>query len=158
MEENPAIPIPATSMPEPPLTGRRAGPSKGWYLDFVIHMYIFNTLFQVCLCVWMWHWGRLTRPSWGTGLFITLGCLVAIFAGILVFIQGTRVKRIEGIPVQEYDVLESIEDFQERKAKEDKKEAKKIERHDRHHHFRHDDTHRVVRSEKLKGHQWFTRH
>ncbi|KIV78664.1 hypothetical protein, variant [Exophiala sideris] len=158
LEANPAIPLPATSMPEPPLTGLRAPPSKGWYLDFVAWMYMFNTWFQVCLCVWMWHWGRITRPSWGTGLFITLGCLVAIFAGVLVFVQGNKVKRIEGIPVQEYDVLESIDDYHERKAKEDAKEAKKTAKHEKHHHFRHNDTHRVVRSEKLKGHQWFTRH
>ncbi|KIW99667.1 uncharacterized protein Z518_11080 [Rhinocladiella mackenziei CBS 650.93] len=158
LEENPAIPIPATSMPEPPLTGIRARPSKPWTIDFVVWMYILNTAFQVCLCVWMWNWNRFNRPEWGTGLFITLGCLVAIFAGVLVFVEGSKVKKIEGIPIQEYDVLESVEDYQERKAKEDKKGAKKQARHEHHHHFRHGGSHKVVRSEKLKGHQWFTRH
>jgi hypothetical protein len=158
LEENPAIPLPVSSMPEPPLTGIRAPPTKSWKIDLVVHMYMANTAFQVCLCVWMWHWGRLTRPSWGTGVFITFGCLVAIAAGLTVFFDGTKVKRIEGIPVQEYDVLESMEDYQDRKAKEDKKEAKKLARHEHHHHFRHADTHTVVSSEKLKGHQWFTRH
>ncbi|OAL34263.1 hypothetical protein AYO20_06519 [Fonsecaea nubica] len=158
MEENPAIPIPAASMPEAPLTGLRAPPSKSWTIDFVVWMYILNTFFQVLLCVWMWHWNRFDRPSWGTGVWITLGCLVAIAAGLCVFIEGSKVKKIEGIPVQEYDVLESIEDFQERKAKEDAKEAKKLARHDHHRHFRHGESHKVVRSEKLKGHQWFTRH
>ncbi|KAK5213005.1 hypothetical protein LTR47_007044 [Exophiala xenobiotica] len=160
LEENPAIPLPASSMPEPPLTGIRARPSRSWSVDFVVHMYMANTFFQVLLCVWMWHWNRFTRPSWGTGVWITLGCLSGIFAGIMVFIEGSKVKRAEGIPVQEYDVLESVEDYHERKAKEEKKEAKKMARHEDHHHFRHSNggTHEVVRSEKLKGQQWFTRH
>jgi hypothetical protein len=154
LEANPAIPLPATSMPEPPLTGLRAPTSRSWTLDAVIWLYLWNTIFQVLLCVWMWHWNRFTRPSWGTGVWITLGCLVAIGAGIVIFREGLRVKKIEGIPIQEYDVLESIEDYQERKAKEDQKLAK----HESHHHFRNDGTHRVVHSEKMKGHAWFTRH
>jgi hypothetical protein len=156
LEENPAIPLPATSMPEPPLTGNRAPTTRSWTLDAVIWLYLWNTIFQVLLCVWMWHWNRFDRPAWGTGVWITLGCLVAIGAGIVAFREGSRVKKIEGIPVQEYDVLESVEDFQARKAKEDKKVAK----HDHHRHFRHDGdkTHRVVHSEKLKGGDWFTRH
>ncbi|KIW67592.1 hypothetical protein PV04_06830 [Phialophora macrospora] len=154
LEENPAIPLPATSMPEPPLTGVRAPPTRSWTLDAVIWLYLWNTIFQVLLCVWMWHWNRFDRPSWGTGVWITMGCLVAIFAGVVAFREGMRVKKIEGIPVQEYDVLESVEDFQERMAKE----AKKLEKHEHHRHFRHGGTHKVVHSEKLKGHEWFTRH
>jgi hypothetical protein len=154
LESNPAIALPATSMPEPPLTGLRAPTTPSWTLDAVIWLYMFNTIFQVLLCVWMWHWGRIDRPSWGTGVWITLGCLVAIFAGLIVFRQGAKVKKIEGIPVQEYDVLESIEDYQQRKAKEDAALAK----HESHRHTRHGGSHKVVQSEKLKGHQWFTRH
>ncbi|EXJ77377.1 hypothetical protein A1O3_09603 [Capronia epimyces CBS 606.96] len=151
LEGNPAIPIPATSMPDAPLTGIRAPPSKSWTLDLVVWMYMLNTGFQVCLCVWMWHYNRFNRPSWGTGVFITFGCLSGIVAGVCVFVEGSRVKSIEGIPVQEYDVVESVEDYQERKANEDKKEAKKEARLGQ---LR---THRVIRSEKLKGQQWFTR-
>ncbi|RMZ80221.1 hypothetical protein DV736_g6668, partial [Chaetothyriales sp. CBS 134916] len=151
LEANPAIPLPATLMPEPPLTGVRAPPSRSWTLDFVIWMYIANTFLQVGLCGFMWGFNRHNRPSWGVGLFITLGCLSGIFAGIMVFIEGSRVKKVEGIPIQEYDVLESIEDYHERKAKEDakleKKESKQQRRQER----------RILRSEKVKGHQWFTR-
>ena len=157
LEADPAIPIPAEAMPEPPLTGLRASSSRSWTLDAVIYLYMANTLFQVLLCVWMWHWNRFTRPSWGTGVWITFGCLVAIGAGVVAFREGVRVKKIEGIPVQEYDVLESIEEFQERKAKEDAQDAKKMAKHEHHHHFRHNDTHKVVHSEKLKGHAFFTR-
>ncbi|EXJ58989.1 hypothetical protein A1O7_06420 [Cladophialophora yegresii CBS 114405] len=158
LEENPAVPLPATSMPEPPLTGIRAPSTRSWTLDAVIWLYMWNTIFQVLLCVWMWNWNRFDRPTWGTGVWITLGCLVAIFAGLVAFREGVRVKKIEGIPVQEYDVLESVEDYQERKAKEDAKEAKKLDKHEHHRHFRHGGAQKVVHSEKLKGHEWFTRH
>jgi len=165
LEENPAIPIPVTSMPEPPLTGVRAPPTKSWTIDIVVWMYILNTAFQACLAGFMWALNRFNRPSWATGLFITTGCLVAIIAGIVVFIEGSKVKKIEGIPVQEYDILESVEEYQERKAQEDKKTMKKekktmdepqYQKEKGREHTVH--THRLVRSEKLKGHHWFTRH
>ncbi|RMZ78727.1 hypothetical protein DV737_g3783, partial [Chaetothyriales sp. CBS 132003] len=151
LEANQAIPLPATSMPEPPLTGVRAAPSRSWTLDFVIWMYMANTFLQVALCGFMWGFNRHNRPSWGVGLFITLGCLSGIFAGILVFIEGSRVKKVEGIPIQEYDVLESVDDYHERKAKEDAKMEKKESKHHRR------EERRILRSEKVKGHQWFTR-
>lgn len=152
LEENPAIPLPATSMPEPPLTGVRAQPSRSWALDFVIWMYMWNTILQCFLAGFMWGYNRFNRPSWAVGLFITLGCLTGIFAGVLVFVEGSKVKKAEGIPIQEYDVLESIEDFQERKAKDDAKEAKKHQKEEKHH------QRQVIRSEKMKGQHWFTRH
>lgn len=148
LEANPAIPLPVTSMPEPPLTAERAPASRSWTLDFVIWMYLWNTIFQSFLAGFMWGYNRYTRPSWAVGLFIVLGSLTGIAVGILVFIEGKKVKRAEGIPIHEYDVLESIEEFQERKTKEDGKLAKKESRHVR----------KVERTEKVKGHMWFTRH
>jgi Protein of unknown function (DUF2985) len=156
LEENKAIPLPPTSMPDPPLTGIRAQPSRSWTLDFVIWMYMLNTILQAFLCGVMWGFNRHNRPSWTTGLFISLASLAGIFAGIMVFIEGSKVKKVEGIPIQEYDVLESIEDFHDRKAKEEAKLAKKESKHEKHeakHHQR-----EVISSEKVKGHQWFTRH
>ena len=162
LEDNPAIPLPASSMPDIPLTGIRAQPSRSWTLDFIIWMYLWNTIFQAFLAGFMWGYNRHNRPSWCTGLFITLGCLTGIFAGILVFIEGSKVKRAEGIPIQEYDVLESVDDFHERKTKEDQKDAKKHHKEEKHqrHHDKHHNPHvrQVVRQEKMKGHQWFTRH
>ena len=151
-EENPAVPLPATSMPEPPLTGIRAQPSRSWTLDFIIWMYMWNTILQAFLAGFMWGYTRHNRPSWAVGLFITLACLAGIAAGIMVFIEGSKVKKVEGIPIQEYDVLESMEDFQGRKAKEEAKEAKKYGKQEKHH------QREIIRSEKMKGHQWFTRH
>lgn len=147
LERNEAIPLPVTSMPEPPLTGFRAAPSKSWTLDFVIWMYMWNTILQAFLAGFMWGYNRFTRPSWAVGLFITVACLTGIAAGICVFIEGKKVKKCEGIPIHEYDVLESVEEFQERKQKEVEKMVKKESRHERH----------AQRTEKVKGHMWFTR-
>lgn len=147
LQQNEAIPLPVTSMPDPPLTGQRAAPSRSWSLDFVIWMYMWNTIIQGFLAGFMWGYNRFTRASWAVGLFITLGCLTGIFAGIMVFVEGKKVKRAEGIPIHEYDVLESVAEFEDRKHKEDEKMAKKESRHDR----------RTERTEKLKGHMWFTR-
>jgi hypothetical protein len=122
---NQSIPLPVTSMPEPPLTGVRAQPSRSWSLDFVIWMYMWNTILQIFLATFMWTYNRFNRPSWAVGLFISLGCLTGIFAGIMVYIEGKKVKKAEGIPIQEYDVPESEEEYRERKAKEDAKEEKK---------------------------------
>ncbi|RMD40835.1 hypothetical protein DV735_g4315, partial [Chaetothyriales sp. CBS 134920] len=129
---------------QPPLTGVRAPPSPSWTLDFVIWMYIGNTFLQAGLCGVMWAFNRHNRPSWAVGLLISLGCLTGIFAGILVFIEGSRVKKVEGIPIQEYDVVETVEDYHERKAREDAKLEKKNN---------HNKQRRIVHSEKVKGHQ-----
>ena len=135
------------------------------------HLFLLNTIFQFFLAGVMWGLNRHNRPSWTTGLFITLGCLSGIFAGVLVFIEGSKVKKVEGIPIQEYDVLESIDDYHERKQKDDAKLEKKESKHREHElkhansghhgHHGHEDKHgerKVVGSEKVKGHQWFTRH
>ena len=101
MESNPALPLPLSSIPAAPLTGVRAKPTKLWYLDLVVWMYVWNTLFQICLSGCMWGMNRFTRPAWTTGLFISVGCVVAMIAGLVVFLQGRAVKSVEGIPVEE---------------------------------------------------------
>lgn len=122
----------------------------------------------------MWGYNRFNRPSWAVGLFITLGCLTGIFAGILVFIEGKKVKKAEGIPVHEYDVLESIEEYQARKAKDDEKLAKKESKHAEKEEKKAAKNggavggldgapeigieRRRTGTAKVKGDQWFTRH
>lgn len=101
LENNPAIPLPLSSIPAAPLTGVRAKPTKLWYLDLVVWLYVWNTFFQICLSGCMWGMNRFTRPPWTTGLFVCLACLVAIIAGLTVFLQGKAVKNVEGIPVDE---------------------------------------------------------
>lgn len=97
------IPIPAKKMSDPPLTGIRAPPTKVWKMDFIIWMMVWNTFFQCVLSGVMWGLSRYTRPSWSTGLFVALGCIVAATGGIQQFIEGKNVKSIEGVPLTDRD-------------------------------------------------------
>lgn len=106
-----ALPLPVSKVPDPPLTGTRAPPTKTWKLDFVIWMYVLNTFLQAVLCGFMWGYNRYDRPSWSTGTFVALACIVAGVAGLMVFWEGKRVKKIEGVPVTEDD-LAIIEDME----------------------------------------------
>lgn len=99
-----SLPLPLNKIPDPPLTGSRAPPTKLWKLDFVIWMYVLNTFLQAVLCGFMWGLNRYDRPSWSTGTFVALACIVAGIAGLMVFKEGKRVKAVEGIPVTEEDL------------------------------------------------------
>ncbi|RDL40523.1 Uncharacterized protein BP5553_00502 [Venustampulla echinocandica] len=98
-----ALPFPLSKTPDAPLTGIRAPPTKLWKLDFVIWSMVWNTFLQTVLCIFMWHFNRYERPSWSTGLFVALACIVAACGGIMGFIEGKHVKTIEGVPVSEKD-------------------------------------------------------
>lgn len=102
--EDPAVPIPAKLIPDPPPTGIRAPPTMGWKMDFVVWNNASNTFFQIVLCFYMWHYNRINRPSWATGLFVALGCGVAGIAGIMMWYEGKNVKKFEGVPTpRDYD-------------------------------------------------------
>lgn len=122
-EENEAVPLPLSKRLDPPPTGARAPPTATWRLDFVIWCNVWNTFFQVCLCGFMWGLTRyvkftsisnadpfrFTRPSWATGLFVGLACVVAGVAGIEMFIEGKKVKKVEGVsPKAEQNDEEAI--------------------------------------------------
>ena len=94
-----ALPLPLKQAPDPPLTGVRAPPTKVWKLDYVIWAYVANTVLQGVLCGFMWGYDRYQRPSWSTGLFVALACIVAAMGGLMGFMEGKRVKKIEGVPV-----------------------------------------------------------
>lgn len=94
---DPRMPIPATKAPNEPLTGVRAPATKLWKVDFFIHCQVWNTIFQICLCFFMWHLNRYDRPSWSTGLFVALACGVAGVGGLVSFLEGKKVKRVEGV-------------------------------------------------------------
>lgn len=97
--EDPAVPIPVEMIPDPPPTGHHAPPTTSWKMDFVVWMNAWNTFFQVVLCFYMWHYNRHNRPSWATGLFVALACIVSGVAGILIFHDGKCVKKVEGVPI-----------------------------------------------------------
>jgi hypothetical protein len=98
-----AIPHPEKKMPDAPLTGTRAPPTKVWKLDAVIWLMVWNTFFQVCLCVFMWGFDRYERPNWSTGMFIALAFGVGGAAGIVMFLEGKKVKAVEGVPISDED-------------------------------------------------------
>lgn len=106
------IPEPAKKISDAPLTGERAPPTKVWKMDFVIWNMVWNTLFQCVLSGVMWGMDRITRPSWSTGLFVVLGCLVAGIGGITTFVEGRHVKAIEGVPLTDRDRERLARDLQ----------------------------------------------
>jgi hypothetical protein len=136
-----SVPYPLETIPEPPPTGIRAPPTKLWKLDFVIWFNIANTALQCCLSAFMWALDRIDRPSWSTGLFVCLACIVAAIAGIMMGVEGKHVKTIEGVPLTKRDherLARDIEmgiphwnnikdkDPNEEKEKKEKKKQKKV--------------------------------
>lgn len=97
----PSLPMPLSKTPPEPLTGNRAPDSKMWKLDFVIWAMVLNTFLQIVLCGFMWGYNRFNRPSWATGTFIALACIVAGAGGLMTFLEAKRVKAVEGIPVED---------------------------------------------------------
>lgn len=122
-EDDERVPLPIAKTPPPPLTGVRAPPTRLWLLDFVIWGNVSNTFAQCCLCGFMWGLNRYKRPSWSTGLFIAIGCVVAGAAGIVMFVQGKRVKRCEGVAPKGYsDTAERPQ--REEETKEESKSSR----------------------------------
>lgn len=106
---NPAIPLPPSKIPDAPLTGVRAPATRLWKLDYVILAFVLNTFLQAVLSGFMWGFNRYKRPSWSTGTFVALACIVAGLGGLMSFQEGKRVKKFEGIPVKEEEVLADVE-------------------------------------------------
>lgn len=108
-DENRALALPPSKSPDPPLTGFRAPATKLWKMDYVIWAYVINTFLQAVLSAFMWGYNRYARPSWSTGLFVGLACVVAALGGLMCFLEGKKTKAVEGIPVEEAEVLEQAE-------------------------------------------------
>lgn len=98
-----SLPYPLKSIPNAPLTGRRAPQTPVWKLDYVIWMFVWNTFLQAVLSGIMWGLNRYDRPSWATGLFVALACIVAACGGIMIFVESKKVKKVEGVPVSVKD-------------------------------------------------------
>ncbi|RDW83165.1 hypothetical protein BP5796_04656 [Coleophoma crateriformis] len=97
------LPFPLARTPNAPLTGARAPPTDMWKLDFVVWTMVWNTFLQAVLSGFMWGMNRYKRPSWSTGLFVALACIVAACGGFMSFVEGKKVKSIEGVPLTESD-------------------------------------------------------
>ncbi|OIW33413.1 hypothetical protein CONLIGDRAFT_568443 [Coniochaeta ligniaria NRRL 30616] len=98
-----SVPYPIEKIPDPPLTGVRAPPTAPWKMDFFIWTMIGNTFLQAVLSGFMWGLNRYDRPSWSTGLFVALACIIAAVGGIVSFIESKKVKSIEGVPLSNQD-------------------------------------------------------
>ncbi|POR37158.1 Uncharacterized protein TPAR_02608 [Tolypocladium paradoxum] len=107
-----AIPIPEEKIPDAPLSGVRARATKVWKMDLVIWLMVWNTFLQCCLAGIMWGLNRHNRPSWATGLFVGLACIVAAIGGLIMFLEGKKVKGIEGVPVSQRDLKQLERDRQ----------------------------------------------
>ncbi|KAH7131358.1 hypothetical protein B0J13DRAFT_102711 [Dactylonectria estremocensis] len=99
-----AIPYPEAKIPDAPLTGQRAPETTLWKMDAVIWLMVWNTFLQCCLAGIMWGMNRFNRPSWSTGLFVALACIVAAVGGIMMAVEGKKVKAIEGVPISPEDL------------------------------------------------------
>ncbi|KAL2271562.1 hypothetical protein VTJ83DRAFT_933 [Remersonia thermophila] len=97
------VPIPEKNMPQPPLTGTRAAPTAVWKLDLVIWSMVMNTFAQCALCGIMWGMNRHNRPSWATGFLVAIACIIAMVGGLVTFLEGRRVKSVEGVPLSDRD-------------------------------------------------------
>lgn len=66
-----------------------------WKMDAVVWGNVLNTIFQICLATCMWAMNRLNRPSWTTGLFVCLACLVAGVAGVVMWLEKRRIQKAD---------------------------------------------------------------
>ncbi|KAE8153046.1 hypothetical protein BDV25DRAFT_169588 [Aspergillus avenaceus] len=68
-------------------------PTPEWKMDVVVWGNMLNTVFQICLALCMWTMNRFNRPSWTTGLFVCLACLVVAVAGIVMWLEERRINK-----------------------------------------------------------------
>lgn len=104
------LPIPESSMAVAPRTGVRAPATSVWKLDFVIWSMVMNTFAQCALCGIMWGMNRYDRPSWTTGFLVAIACIIAMIGGYVMFLEGKKVKSIEGIALTDRDHEKLAED------------------------------------------------
>jgi NO-binding membrane sensor protein with MHYT domain len=59
----------------------------------------------------MWGMNRFDRPSWSTGLFVALACVVAGMAGYMVFRETRRVAKSSETKTPDGAVAEKGDNF-----------------------------------------------
>ena len=65
----------------------------------------------------MWGLNRYNRPSWSTGTFVGLACVVAAAAGLMQFMEGKKIKKVEGVPVEVAVAVADVEAGMEEKRR-----------------------------------------
>ena len=66
---------------------------------------------------------RYARPPWSTGLFIALAFIIAGVGGVVSFIEGKNVKKVEGVAPNEGNDGERLLEGEENELKEVRTEA-----------------------------------
>ncbi|KAK2066560.1 hypothetical protein P8C59_000366 [Phyllachora maydis] len=99
-----SIALPPAKTPDAPRTGTRAPPTPTWKMDFVIWTMVLNTFAQAGLCGIMWGMNRFDRPSWSTGFLVGVACIIAMVGGLVMFVEGNKVKAIEGVACSARDL------------------------------------------------------
>ncbi|KAK4456107.1 hypothetical protein QBC34DRAFT_9613 [Podospora aff. communis PSN243] len=129
------VPFPESCMAVAPRTGTRAPATSYWKMDFVVHSMVLNTLAQCGLCGIMWGMNRYDRPSWTTGFLVALGMIIAMVSGYVMFLEGKKVKSIEGVALTDrdqeklaYDKEKGIYHYNNIKAKKPKKKQQDPEK------------------------------
>ncbi|KAI2630460.1 hypothetical protein GGS21DRAFT_202129 [Xylaria nigripes] len=98
-----SVPYPLETIPDPPLTGVRAPPTRLWKMDFIAWFNIWYIIFQGFLSGFMWALSRYNRPTWIMALFLALTIITSSSAGVMEFKQVMNVKAIEGVPLTKRD-------------------------------------------------------
>jgi hypothetical protein len=66
-----------------------------WKIDFVVWLFILNTIFHGVLCGFMWGVTRYDRPRWAQGTFMALSFLCMGLARLMMVWEGRVVRKAE---------------------------------------------------------------
>ena len=77
------------------------------WIRLVVWLFILNSLLQIGMAVCMWSLDMDRRPGWLVGIFVGLGCLTGIIAGLAQLILGKKLKKRLRIEQEKAGVLVS---------------------------------------------------
>ena len=77
----------------PQLVKHHSYTSNLFWIRIVVWSFIANSLLQIGMAVCMWSMDMNTRPGWLVGIFVGLGCLSGIVAGLIQLVQGRKTKK-----------------------------------------------------------------
>lgn len=75
------------------LFGRHLYTKNIRWIRLVVWMFILNSLLQIGMAICMWSLDMDKRPGWLVGVFVGLGCVTGIIAGLAQFFLGKKLKK-----------------------------------------------------------------
>ena len=91
----------------PKLLRRHTYSTNVVWIGIVVWIFIANSLFQIGMAICMWSMNMYTRPSWLVGIFVGLGCVSGIAAGLIQFFLGRQSKKRSKVEQDKTHVLEA---------------------------------------------------